>query len=110
MLREEGLDQVFARHRRYGAATRAAVGAWGLELLCLNPEEYSPAVTAVVMPRRDDGSRHDADALRKIILERFNMSRVPDWAGWPDGCSASVTGRPQRPDPDGDAGGRADGA
>lgn len=85
MLREEGLDQVFARHRRFGAATRAAVGAWGLELLCLNPEEYSPAVTAVVMPRRDDGSRHDADALRKIILERFNMSLgtgLGRLAGW----------------------------
>jgi alanine-glyoxylate transaminase/serine-glyoxylate transaminase/serine-pyruvate transaminase len=69
MLEEEGLANVFARHRRFGEATRRAVAAWGLELLCARPEEYSSALTAVVMP---DG--HDADAFRKIVLERFDMS------------------------------------
>jgi alanine-glyoxylate transaminase/serine-glyoxylate transaminase/serine-pyruvate transaminase len=69
MLLEEGLDKVFARHDRLGEATRRAVRAWGLELLCLNPEEYSSSLTAVLMP-----PGHDADAFRKIVLERFNMS------------------------------------
>jgi alanine-glyoxylate transaminase / serine-glyoxylate transaminase / serine-pyruvate transaminase len=69
MLFEEGLDRVFARHLRHAEATRRAVRAWGLEILCRNPEEYSPALTAVVMPEG-----HDADALRKVILERFDMS------------------------------------
>lgn len=69
MLFEEGLDRVFARHLRHAEATRRAVRAWGLEILCLNPDEYSPALTAVRMP-----ARHDADALRKIILERFDLS------------------------------------
>ena len=69
MLEEEGLQNVFARHVRFGEATRRAVTAWGLELLCTRPEEYSSALTAVVMP---DG--HDADAFRKIVLERFDMS------------------------------------
>jgi alanine-glyoxylate transaminase/serine-glyoxylate transaminase/serine-pyruvate transaminase len=69
MLEEEGLANVFARHNRFGEATRRAVVAWGLELLCARPEEYSSALTAVVMP---DG--HDADAFRKIVLERFDMS------------------------------------
>ena len=69
MMEEEGLAHVFARHTRFGEATRRAVAAWGLELLCARPEEYSSALTAVVMP---DG--HDADAFRKIVLERFDMS------------------------------------
>jgi alanine-glyoxylate transaminase/serine-glyoxylate transaminase/serine-pyruvate transaminase len=69
MLEEEGLARVFARHQRFGEATRRAVAAWGLELLCARPEEYSAALTAVVMP---DG--HDADAFRKVVLERFDMS------------------------------------
>ena len=69
MLQEEGLDNVFARHARHGAATRAALDAWGLENQCLDPREYSPVLTAVVMP---DG--HDADALRALILRRFDMS------------------------------------
>lgn len=69
MLLEEGLPNVFARHKRHAEATRAAVRAWGLEILCQNPAEYSPALTAVVMP---DG--HNADAFRKIVLEHFNMS------------------------------------
>ena len=69
MLREEGLANVFARHGRHAEATRRAVRAWGLELVCMNPEEYSSSLTAVMMP---DG--HDADALRKIILDRFDLS------------------------------------
>jgi alanine-glyoxylate transaminase/serine-glyoxylate transaminase/serine-pyruvate transaminase len=69
MLEEEGLANVFARHHRFGEATRRAVRAWGFELLCARPEEYSNALTAVVMP---DG--HDADAFRKVVLERFDMS------------------------------------
>ncbi len=69
MLREEGLDNVFARHARLAEATRRAVRAWGLELVCVDPKEYSNTTTAVLIP---DG--HNADALRKLILERFNMS------------------------------------
>jgi len=69
MLREEGLPQVFARHARHAEATRRAVRAWGLEILCANPEEYSNTLTAVMMP-----AGHDADALRKIILQAYDMS------------------------------------
>ena len=61
MLHEEGLDNVFARHRRHGEATRRAVRAWGLEILCQNENEYSDALTAILLP---DG--HDADRLREI--------------------------------------------
>ncbi|MBI4737751.1 MAG: aminotransferase class V-fold PLP-dependent enzyme [candidate division NC10 bacterium] len=69
MLFEEGLGNVFARHARHAGATRLAVKAWGLEVVCLNPEEYSNSLTAVMLP-----VGHDADALRKVILERFDMS------------------------------------
>jgi len=69
MLREEGLDQVFARHDRHAEATRRAVRAWGLELLCRVPAQYSSVVTAVQMPEG-----HDADALRREILTRYDMS------------------------------------
>jgi alanine-glyoxylate transaminase/serine-glyoxylate transaminase/serine-pyruvate transaminase len=69
MLLEEGLDAVFARHQRLAAATRAAVSAWGLEVLCLEPAEYSPVLTAVLMP-----PGHDADHFRKIVLDKYNMS------------------------------------
>ncbi|UBM09238.1 pyridoxal-phosphate-dependent aminotransferase family protein [Cupriavidus metallidurans] len=69
MLLEEGLQNVFARHHRHAEATRACVNAWGLEILCQNPSEYSPALTAVVMPEG-----HSADTFRKIVLEHFNMS------------------------------------
>jgi alanine-glyoxylate transaminase / serine-glyoxylate transaminase / serine-pyruvate transaminase len=69
MLREEGLEAVFARHARHAAATRAAVEAWGLEVLALDPREQSPVLTGVVMP---DGV--DADEVRGVILERFDMS------------------------------------
>jgi alanine-glyoxylate transaminase/serine-glyoxylate transaminase/serine-pyruvate transaminase len=69
MLMEEGLANVFARHARHGEATRQAVRAWGLEILAVNPAEYSNALTAVLMPPGTD-----ADALRRIVLERFDMS------------------------------------
>jgi alanine-glyoxylate transaminase/serine-glyoxylate transaminase/serine-pyruvate transaminase len=69
MLMDEGLTNVFARHQRFGEATRRAVAGWGLENLCATPAEYSPALTAVVMP-----AGHDADAFRKVVLERFDMS------------------------------------
>ena len=69
MLQEEGLDNVFARHARHGEATRRAVRAWGLEILCQEPREYSNVLTGIMMP-----AGHDADALRKVILENFNMS------------------------------------
>jgi alanine-glyoxylate transaminase / serine-glyoxylate transaminase / serine-pyruvate transaminase len=69
MLHEEGLDNVFARHARHGAATRAAAKHWGLEVLCQNADEYSPVLTALVMPEG-----HNADAFRKVALENFNMS------------------------------------
>lgn len=74
MLMEEGLQNVFQRHARHGEATRSAVRAWGLEILCQNPAEYSNALTAVVMPKDASGQVCNADALRKIILEKFNMS------------------------------------
>ncbi len=69
MLLEEGLPNVFARHARHAAATRAAVQGWGLEILCQEPREYSSILTAVVMP---DG--HDADRLREVILDNYDMS------------------------------------
>ena len=68
-LLDEGLPNVWARHARHGNATRAAVRAWGLEILCANPAEYSNSLTAVVMP-----AGYDADAFRKQVLERFDMS------------------------------------
>ncbi len=69
MLHEEGLDNVFARHDRHAAATRAAVQAWGLDVLCQDPHHYSSALTAVMMP---DGV--DADAFRAVVLDNFDMS------------------------------------
>lgn len=69
MLEEEGLDNVFARHARFGEATRRAVQSWGLEVLCEEPGEYSSVLTAVLMPEGKS-----ADALRKIILENFDLS------------------------------------
>jgi alanine-glyoxylate transaminase/serine-glyoxylate transaminase/serine-pyruvate transaminase len=69
MLAEEGLENVFARHARHGEATRRAVRAWGLEVLCLNPAEHSGSLTAVLMP-----AGHDADALRARVLAAFDMS------------------------------------
>jgi len=69
MLHEEGLDNVFRRHDRHAEATRAAVRAWGLEVWCEEPKEYSSSLTAVLMPQG-----HDADKLREKILEEFDMS------------------------------------
>jgi alanine-glyoxylate transaminase/serine-glyoxylate transaminase/serine-pyruvate transaminase len=69
LLAEEGLDNIFARHARHGEATRRAVRAWGVEILCLNPEEYSPVLTAAVMP-----GEKGADTFRAAVLEKFNMS------------------------------------
>jgi alanine-glyoxylate transaminase/serine-glyoxylate transaminase/serine-pyruvate transaminase len=69
MLDEEGLENVLARHARHAAATRAAVRAWGLEVQCLEPRDYSGSLTAVRLPEG-----HSADALRALILRRFNMS------------------------------------
>jgi len=69
MLHEEGLENVFARHRRLAAATRAAVEAWGLEVLALDPREYSSSLTAILMPQG-----HDADHFRQVTLERYDLS------------------------------------
>jgi alanine-glyoxylate transaminase / serine-glyoxylate transaminase / serine-pyruvate transaminase len=69
MLHEEGLDNVFTRHARFGEATRRAVRAWGLEILCRDAKYYSPTITAVLLPEG-----HDADAFRNLALETFNIS------------------------------------
>ena len=69
ILHEEGLENVFARHDRHAEAARRAVQAWGLEIVCLRPDEASSSITAVLMP-----AGYDADALRKVILERCDMS------------------------------------
>ena len=69
MLEEEGLENVFARHQRHAEATRRAVRAWGLEVLALEPSEYSASLTAVLLP-----AGQDADRVRKVILEHFDMS------------------------------------
>ncbi|OHC82959.1 MAG: serine--glyoxylate aminotransferase [Rhodospirillales bacterium RIFCSPLOWO2_12_FULL_67_15] len=69
MLLEEGLENVFKRHDRHAEATRRAVRAWGLEILCLNPAEYSSSLTAVLMP-----AGHNEADFRKVVLENFNMS------------------------------------
>jgi len=69
MLQEGGLANVFRRHDRHAEATRAAVRAWGLEIVCEEPREYSSSLTAVLLPEG-----HDADKLRAVILENFDMS------------------------------------
>jgi alanine-glyoxylate transaminase/serine-glyoxylate transaminase/serine-pyruvate transaminase len=69
MFDEEGLPAVFARHARHAEATRRAVRGWGLEIVCRNPDHYSATLTGVLVP---DG--HDADLVRKVILDRYNMS------------------------------------
>lgn len=69
MLHEEGLDNVFARHQRHGAAARAAVETWGLEVLCEEPRHYSGVLTAVMMPAGES-----ADRFRAVVLDNFNMS------------------------------------
>jgi alanine-glyoxylate transaminase/serine-glyoxylate transaminase/serine-pyruvate transaminase len=69
MLHEEGLDNVFDRHERLAEATRRAVRAWGLEIMCRDPKYYSPTITAIMLPEG-----HDADALRSLALDHFNIS------------------------------------
>jgi alanine-glyoxylate transaminase/serine-glyoxylate transaminase/serine-pyruvate transaminase len=69
MIQEEGMENIITRHNRFGEAARRAVRTWGLEVNCLNPQEYSNSVTAVRVPEG-----HDADALRRKILEKFNLS------------------------------------
>jgi alanine-glyoxylate transaminase/serine-glyoxylate transaminase/serine-pyruvate transaminase len=69
MIHEEGLENVFQRHNRHARATRAAVDAWGLDIVCEDPREYSSSMTAFFMP---DG--HDADRFRASVLEHFDMS------------------------------------
>jgi alanine-glyoxylate transaminase/serine-glyoxylate transaminase/serine-pyruvate transaminase len=69
MLFAEGLDRVFARHQRLAEATRRAVRAWGLEIVCANAAEYSASLTGVFVPEG-----HNADALRAVILDRFDLS------------------------------------
>src|SRR5205085_8764487 len=69
MLEEEGLENVFRRHDRHAEATRRAVNAWGLEVLCLNAAEYSSSLTAVLMPEG-----HNEVGYRKLVLDNFNMS------------------------------------
>ena len=69
LLDEEGLDAVFARHQRHAEATRRAVRAWGLEVYALDPREYSASLTGVLMP-----AGHDADRVRKVILDAFDLS------------------------------------
>ena len=69
MLFDEGMDQVFKRHKIHAEATRLAVQAWGLEVLCLEPQDYSNTLTAVLLP-----SGHDADKFRENVLQSYNMS------------------------------------
>jgi alanine-glyoxylate transaminase / serine-glyoxylate transaminase / serine-pyruvate transaminase len=69
MIAAEGLENVFARHQRWGTGVRAAVTAWGLPIQCADPAVYSPVLTGVIMP-----AGIDADAVRKLIYERFDMS------------------------------------
>ena len=69
LVEEEGLERVFARHNRHAEAARRAVRAWGLDILCANPAEYSSSLTAVLMPEG-----HSEVAFRKVVLEHFNLS------------------------------------
>ena len=69
MLAEEGLENVLARHRRHAEATRLAVRAWGLEVLCQDPARYSSSLTAVLV-----GAGNDADEVRRVALERYDLS------------------------------------
>jgi alanine-glyoxylate transaminase/serine-glyoxylate transaminase/serine-pyruvate transaminase len=69
LIEAEGLENVFARHKRHGEATRHAAAAWGLEVVCAEPKEYSQSVTTIFMPQG-----HSGDAFRKVVLDRFGMS------------------------------------
>ena len=85
MLLEEGLDRVFARHQRLAAATRAAVRAWGLEILCHDPAEYSPVLTAVLMP-----PGHDADGSARSCSRNTTCRSAPGCRNSPARSSASA--------------------
>ena len=85
MFDEEGLPAVFARHARHAEATRRAVRGWGLDIVCRNPDDYSRTLTAVMVP---DG--HDADRVRQLICEHYNMSLGAGLGRWLAGCSASA--------------------
>ena len=74
MIEEEGLEQVFARHQRHARATRLAVEAWGLEVLCQDPERFSPILTAALLPLDSHGKSYDADRLRAVALDHFDLS------------------------------------
>jgi len=86
MLAAEGLANVFARHQRWSAGVRAGVEAWGLPIQCADANVYSPILTGVVMP-----AGVDADAVRRLIWERFDMSLGTGSARSRGACSASVT-------------------
>ena len=105
MLEEEGLETVFARHRRWSAGVRGAVDAWGLPVQCADAALHSPILTGVIVP-----AGVDADALRKTILERFDLSLG---AGLGKAEGPHVPHRPsrqqQRSDPAGDSGGLRNG-
>ena len=105
MLYAEGLENVFARHQRHAAATRAAVREWGLELLCLDEREYSGSLTAILVPegaRRRRAAPHHPRALRHVARRR------PDEAGR-QGLPHRAPRRLQRPDAGRHPGRRADG-
>jgi alanine-glyoxylate transaminase/serine-glyoxylate transaminase/serine-pyruvate transaminase len=68
LVQEEGLENVFTRHQRHSEATRRAARVWGLEIVALDPKEYSPSLTALYTPQG-----HSADKFRKVVLEQFNM-------------------------------------
>jgi alanine-glyoxylate transaminase / serine-glyoxylate transaminase / serine-pyruvate transaminase len=69
IMAEEGRENIFKRHKRLGEATRRAVQAWGLEICCLDPKEYSDTVTTILLPEG-----FDEVAFRTLVLEKFNMS------------------------------------
>jgi alanine-glyoxylate transaminase / serine-glyoxylate transaminase / serine-pyruvate transaminase len=69
LIEAEGLDNIFRRHARHAEATRRAMRAWGLDIVCAEPLDYSQSITAAFLPEG-----HSADAFRKLTLDRFNMS------------------------------------
>jgi alanine-glyoxylate transaminase/serine-glyoxylate transaminase/serine-pyruvate transaminase len=86
MFGEEGLAAVFSRHARHAEATRRAVRGWGLDILCQEPDHYSSTLTAVMLP-----NGHDADFVRRLILDRYDMSLGAGLGRLADGYCASAT-------------------
>ncbi len=86
MLEEEGLEQAFARHRRFAEATHRAAAGWGLELQCSEISECSPVLTTIRTPEGIN-----ADAFRKLVLDRFDLSLGTGSASWRARSSASGT-------------------